>query len=71
MKMTVTWIKMVAVEVDNWLDLRYMLKAESIGLGGGTNRDMRKEGYQKFGLKKYKSLSLYGLYKILHIHYLI
>lgn len=50
-----TWIKMVAVEVDNWLDLRYILKVESIGLGGGTNRDMRKGGIKSLGLKNIKA----------------
>ena len=36
-----TWIKMVALEVNNLLHLKYMLNVDSIGLGRRINREMR------------------------------
>lgn len=50
---------MVAVEVDNWLDLRYILKVESIGLSGRTNREMREKEVSKVCLKNIKAYILF------------
>ena len=38
--MTRTWIKVVAVEVDNWLDLSSILKVELVEFSGGTNKSL-------------------------------
>lgn len=57
--MTRTWIKVVAVEVDNWLDLRSVLKVEWVGLSGRTNRDLREKEVSEFWVKKYKAYILF------------
>ena len=45
--MTMTWIKMVAVEVNNLLHLKYILKVDSIGLGHRINREIREKVVSK------------------------
>lgn len=64
-----TWVKVVAVVTDNWLYLRSVWKVELVGLGGGTNRDLREKGsIRSFELKNIKLIfCLYRFYKILCI----